>query len=322
MRRTVGTLTWPLAALLASLLAGGGAAARAPRHPDFTGLWSSSSLTELERPDDFKTLTVTEAEAAAFEKAHRGKPPAIGDPNNSVGGPDTDWWERDVGLARIGGQIRTSWIVSPADGARPFTPAAKAAQKARRMRQRIELDGPESRDLDERCASLNAAGPPLDNGGVNDNFQFVQTRDHLAIYAEWMHVVRIVRLADATHPAPAVRLPMGDSIGHWQGAALVVETTNFRPRDVYGDAVPPQVDPAADMRIVERFTRLSAGEILYAFEVTNPAQDTQTWRAEMLLHATRGPIYEYACHEGNYALANMLTGARRLEGKTVQGPGR
>ena len=185
---------------------------------------------------------------------------------------------------------------------------------AYRTRRKTDFAGPESRDADERCIADDAAGPPLDNGGYNDNYQFVQTRDQLAIYAEWMHSLRIVRIGAGAHPGPTVRMPMGDSIGRWEGDTLVIETTNFTPLEVAA----PNGDPTADMRVVERLTRISPTEILYAYAVTNPARFTQTWQAEALLHTTRGPIYEYACHEGNYGLVNMLAGARRLEGRAVE----
>jgi hypothetical protein len=305
---------------LAGLLAAGPASARghgAGHAPtDFTGVWTNASLTGLERPDDFKSLVATEAEASAFEKAHRGKPPTLGDPAVQVGGPESEWWELDVGLARIRGQIRTSWIVSPADGQRPFTTQAKTANKARRAGMLKDLDGPEARDQDERCLGWGGAGPPLDNGGVNDNFQIVQAGERLAIHAEWMHDVRTVRIDPAAvHPPSTMRVPDGDSIGHWEGEALVIETTNFTAAEVRA----PDGDPRADMKVVERLTRVSPTELLYAFSVTNPARYTQTWRGEMLLRAAKGPIYEYACHEGNYGLANMLAATRRLEGKTIEG---
>ncbi|HEY0437506.1 MAG TPA: hypothetical protein VGC92_12770, partial [Phenylobacterium sp.] len=238
-------------ALMAGQALAGPPREAATRRPDFTGLWSTASLTELERPDDFKTLTATEAEAAAYEKAHRGKIPDIGSKENPVGGPDSEWWELDVGLARIRGQARTSWIVSPADGQRPFTAAAKAANKARRDTMLTALDGPESRDSDERCLGYGGAAPPLENGGINDNFQIVQTGDQLAIQAEWMHDVRTVRIGPGeTHLPASVRVPDGDSIGHWEGETLVIETTNFTPAEVRA----PDGDPKADMRVVERLT--------------------------------------------------------------------
>ena len=305
-------------ASLAALGLSGPAASRvryAPQ-PNLTGLWSSASLTGLERPDDFKSLTIPEAEALAFEKSHRGKTPDIGDKDNPVGGPDSEWWETDFGLARIRGQVRTSWIVAPADGKRPRNAADMAAGKAMRESRKRPPDGPESRDSDERCLGYGGAGPPLENSGLNDNFQIVQAGDQLAIEAEWMHDVRSVRIGlGAAHPPSSLRLPNGDSIGHWEGQSLVIETTNFIPAQVHA----PDEDPAADMRVVERLTRVSRDELLYSYSVTNPARYTQTWRAEMLLHATKGPIYEYACHEGNYALEHILSAARRLEGKTIDG---
>ena len=309
-----------MAIVLAGVLAAGPAMARGhgPARPpvDLTGVWSNASLTSLERPDDFRSLTITEAEAQAYEKTHRGKPPED-DPayKDDVGGIQSEWWETDVGLARIRGQARTSWIVSPADGQRPFTAAAKAANKARRARMKTDLDGPESRTPDERCLGIGAS-PPLDNGGLNDNYQIVQAGDRLAIHGEWMHDVRTVVIDPAAkHPPPGLRIMGGDSIAHWDGDTLVIETTNFTPLEVRA----PDGDPKADMKVVERLTRLSPTEILYAFSVTSPARYTQTWQGEMLLHPASGPIYEYACHEGNYGLANMLAAARRLEGKTIDG---
>jgi hypothetical protein len=309
------------AALIATLIASLGAAAHPARRPpaDLTGSWSNASLTTQERPDDFKTLAAPEAEAAKYEKAHRGKPPDVPPEEDPADGVHSEWWETDQGLARIRGQARTSWIVSPADGKRPFTAAAKAANKANEARAKTSPDNPEDRMRTERCIDDDGVGPPLDNGGYNDNYAFVQTARELAIYGEWQHSVRVIRFAtpgaaEARHPPPDVRLPMGDSVGHWDGATLVVETTNFTP----GEVKAPSQDPRADMRVVERFTRLSPTEIFYEYAVTNPARFVQTWRAEQVLHPANGMIYEVACHEGNYGLSNMLAAARRLEGRKVQ----
>ncbi|HEV2533352.1 hypothetical protein [Phenylobacterium sp.] len=277
--------------------------------PDLGGLWSNNSLTGLERDPAFKALAPTAAEGQAYEAKHLGKPPVF-DRTSTVGGPESEWWDRDIGLARIRGQLRTSWIVSPADGQLPYTAAAKAFHQARRQSRREAIDDPESRDLAERCMDPSSIGPPMVNGGVNDNYQFVQTRDAVAIHAEWDHDVRVIRIDPAgRHPPPTVRRWMGDSIGHWEGDTLVVETTNFTAHEI--DA--PRQNATDDMRVVERFTRSSAGEIFYEFSVTAPAVFLQTWRGEMVFHATRGPIYEFACHEGNYALQNMLLGARHAE---------
>lgn len=290
-------------------MAAGPAAARGPapaKHPDLSGLWSTASLTSEERDDAFKTLTVSEADAAAYEKKHRGRPPE--DPEDTVGGAESEWWETDVGLARIRGQVRTSWIVSPADGKRPVTAQAKAFGKANRERSKVNFDNPEGRGRSERCLESGAI-PPLENGGYNDNYQFVQTGDALMIYAEWMSTWRIVRIGDAHHLPAGLRVPGGDSIAHWEGDTLVIETTNFLPRDINA----PNGDASADMKVVERLSRVSPDELGYAFSVTSPARYTQTWMGEVAFRATKGPIYEFACHEGNYGLANMLAGARHAE---------
>jgi hypothetical protein len=297
--------------LLAAALACG---AEARPHPDFTGLWNPASLTPLERPDEFKTLTLTKAETAAFETKHRGKPPERAPGEDAVGGDQTEWWETDVGLARIRGQVRSSAIVAPANGKRPFTAAARAFNKVRREQRKLAPDGPEARDPGERCIDTGA-GAPIENGAQTDLYELVQAGDRLAIYSEYMHDVRVVRISEAAHgddlrhPPPSVRLAGGDSIGWWEGPTLVIETTNYSPMDV--DA--PDGDPRADMKVVERLTRVSPTQIFYAYSLTNPARYSQTWQAELILNATKGPIFEYACHEGNYGLANILAGARHLE---------
>ena len=285
------------------------------RLPDFTGIWNPASLTPLERPDEFKTLTLTPAEATAFEAKHRGKPPERGPGEvDPVGGPETEWWETDVGLARIRGHARSSAIVAPADGKRPFTAAARALNKVRRGNHTAPPSDPEARNPAERCVETGA-GAPIENGEQVDLYQLVQAGDRLAIYSEYMHDVRVVRISkaphggDLRHPPAYIRFAGGDSIGWWEGATLVVETTNYSPMDV--DA--PDGDRQADMKVVERFTQVSPTQIFYAYSLTNPARYSQTWRAELMLNATKAQIFEFACHEGNYALANMLSGARRLE---------
>ncbi|MBS0333665.1 MAG: hypothetical protein JSS35_12935 [Proteobacteria bacterium] len=300
-----------------AVLSVAGAAKAGPKHPDFSGVWSGASLTSLERPDDFKTLVIGEAEAAKYEKAHRGKPPDFlppDDPDHAVGGVESEWWETDVGLARIRGQIRTSWLVSPADGQLPVTPESRAAHKARRAKMKVDFDGPESRDQSERCIETDGAGPPYSNGGYNDNLEMVLAGDQLVMHSEWMSSLRIVRIGARDHLPADLRVPGGDSIAHWEGETLVIETTNFLPRDVDD----PKGDPKADMKTVERFTRTGPDELLYGFSVTNPAAFSQTWSGEMVLQRARKPMYEYACHEGNYGLANMLAGARHVEAEAAK----
>jgi len=317
-----GTVSGILAALVFAQLAVA-ADYRAPRTasgaPDLNGLWSNSSLTDLERPEAFKSLVVPEKDAKAWEKDHLGKAPK--DPEDTVGGADSEWWERDVGLARIRGQARTSWLVAPTNGQLPTSKAAKAARKARHQQRLTNFDNPEGRSPDERCLSTDAAGPPIFNGGYNDNYQFVQTPGELAILAEYMSVVRIVRLAShgapaPSHPPPSIRRRMGDAVGHWEGDTLVIETTNFTP----AEADPFNLAPGSDMLVVERLTRTGPGEITYAFRVRQPAVYDQSWAGEMAFHATKGPIYEFACHEGNYGLVNILAGSREQDGAAAKAP--
>jgi hypothetical protein len=290
-------LAW---AVLAGLTLMAAPAAAGPARLD--GTWSTASLTGLERPKELKRLVVSEAEAAAYEKENRGKVPMF--PDDAVGGAQSEWWEIDFGLARIRGQIRSSWIVNPADGQMPRSAAARARGKAESERRKVDFDNPEARPGGERCLPDNT--PPLANAGVNDNYQFVLTRDRLAIYAEWMGDLRIVRIGDKRHAPAALRSWLGDSIGWWEGPTLVIETTNFMPAEVRA----PGGDASADMRVIERLTRTGPDEITYTFSVTNPAVFTQTWQGEMVLHPATGRIFEFACHEGNYALPSILAGGR------------
>lgn len=284
---------------------------RAPRTPtgapDLQGLWNSSSLTQMERPDAFKTLVVSEAEAQAYEREKRGKPPEF--PGDDVGGAASEWWELDVGLGRIRGLPRTSWIYSPADGQLPLRAEVKTANMERQARRKVEFDNPEARSLNERCLSTEASGPPLSNGGYNDNYQIVQTADHVVILVEYMNHVRIVRLTDRARPPAGLRGWMGDSVGHWEGETLVIETTHFTAHEIGA----PGADAKADMRVVERITRTSANALHYGYVIDNPAAFEQPVRAEAVLNSTKGPIYEFACHEGNYGMANILAGGRQLD---------
>jgi hypothetical protein len=147
----------------------------------------------------------------------------------------------------------------------------------------------------------------------NNTYQIQQARDHVAIVVEMNHDVRIVRLTDRTHPPAHVRPWMGDSVGWWEGDTLVVETTNFNPGETLRPGIPTVVYVSKDAKVTERFTRLSPTQILYEFRVEDPTVYTKPWRGEMPLNAAKGPVYEYACHEGNYALPGILGGARRTE---------
>jgi hypothetical protein len=297
------------------------AAYKAPRTafgtPDLQGLWTNTALTFLSRPPIFKGLIATDKEAAMMEAGFKSmvgdllKPTA--DPNLPAPpvvkeAPQADNLEMYMHLARIRGELRSSWIVEPADGQIPFTDAGK---KANREVNKQTYADPESRPLTERCliAIGSPEGPPMMNTGFNANYQIVQTKDAVAIHIEMNHDVRIVRMGDRRHPAADVKSWLGDSVGWWDGETLVVETTNFNPKTSVqslsgGFVYSPQG------KLTERFTRTSKNEILYEFTVDDPAYFKQPWRGEIPMRPAKGPIYEYACHEGNYSIANALAGAR------------
>ncbi|HEX2817639.1 MAG TPA: hypothetical protein VHN39_14690, partial [Phenylobacterium sp.] len=168
----------------------------------------------------------------------------------------------------------------------------------------------------DRCliGGFGSSSPPMMAPAVSAVKQIVQTRTEVAILSEMNHDVRIVRLG-GHHPPPNVRLWMGDSIGHWEGATLVVETTNFHSQEqMHGILL-----KSPDARVTERFTRVAKDQILYEFEVDDPAVYTTPWRAQMPLNADTGPIYEFACHEGNYGLTDILAAARRADAQAGAG---
>ena len=312
-----------LLAISAAALTVGAAQAgpyRAPRdaagHPDLSGLWTSTSLTELERPNAFKTLTVSDAEARAYEQR---RPDEFATTDiDDIGGRQTEagFWAVGAKLARIDGKARTSWIVEPADGRLPYRPQG-AAVRDRKVEAVKDRNNPESRNASERClvAGWAMAGPPMINGPYGDEYQIVQTGQAVAIAMEINHDVRIVRLAapgaPASHPPTHIRPWMGDSIGRWEGETLVVETTNFNPGDAYKQPTTLYVSEAA--KVTERFTRLGPAQLLYEFTVDDPETYARPWRAQMVFQASKGPVFEYACHEGNYAMAGILAGARHEE---------
>ena len=301
-------------ALNASIVAGPVAAAKyhAPRTsfgaPDLQGVWTTQSLTRLERPPEFRTLVVSAADLPAVNRkaAHDFANPT----DDGVGQRATEFHEGADSLAVIDGQGRTSFIVDPADGRVPYTAEGRRVFQASKLAGQRDFAGPESRPAPERClmASGGANGPPLLNAPFASNFQIVQTAQAVAILSEMNHDVRIVRLGGVHAPA-AIRQWMGDSIGHWERDTLVVETINFHPQE--GLRVYFQM--SQDAKVIERFTRVSASQILYQFSVDDPKMFTQVWRGELPLAAARGPIFEYACHEGNYSLGGILAGARQAE---------
>ncbi|MBU1375156.1 MAG: hypothetical protein KKE02_20190 [Alphaproteobacteria bacterium] len=286
--------------------------------PDLQGLWDTDSMTILQRPKAFKALVATPDEAAAYEAKRLeryAKVIADVDPNAPAppedGVEDDDRLDKPRGLARVRGEIRTSQIVSTPDGRLPYTPAAKAAAE-KALDNELVYDDPEGRPFDERCILGGGGGvaAPILN---RDHIQIVQTRDHVVLAGEQNHEVRIVRMGDRRHLPASVRPWMGDPVGWWEGDTLVVETTNLNPSDHWRWNAGEWIMLTTSAKIVERFARTGPDEILYSYEVDDPGAYTQAWRAETAFHASAARVFEYACHEGNYALANILAGGRQAD---------
>jgi hypothetical protein len=232
-------------------------------------------------------------------------------PNDPLGSRQSEDWPSDH-LARMDGELRTSWIDSTADGRIPYRPEAAARLAAIRAAALVDFDGPESRNTSERCVipSFSANSPPMQNAPYAANYQIVQTREAVVIVSEIDNDARVIRLG-APHVPPSLRRRWnGDSVGHWENDTLVVETVGFRPEEAYRAPV-FYIGPEA--KVTERFTRVSPTEIRYVFTVDDPATYTKVWSGAMPFHPSRERTYEYACHEGNYSLAGVLEGARYQE---------
>ena len=298
--------------------------------PDLQGTWTNASLTSLERDASFKDKAyLTPAEADDYERnnlfaqyaAADAKPtdPSVKATKASdPGGYNAFWLDPGTKLAVVNGQARTSFIVDPANGKVPYTPEGQKAFVA--ARAAITFDGPEVRALGERCllGFGSTSGPPMLPDVYNNNYQIVQTQDAVMILVEMVHDARIVRL-NSKHIPGNITPWLGDSIGHWEGDTLVVETTNLNPgqKAHYGIKQRFYLPPTG--KVTERFTRVSEKEILYQFTIEDSSAYTQPWKGEVPLLATNDHIYEYACHEGNYALPGILAGAREAEKAAANG---
>jgi hypothetical protein len=281
--------------------------------PDLQGLWSNATTTPLERPaelSDKAELADHEFDRANTDVANRrntDQAPRTGDP----GTYNEFWWERGKLLKQ------TALLIDPADGRVPPLTAEgqqRAAKYADDHRGRGPADSWEDRNLHERCILYHGV-PPLPTG-YNNNYQIAQTRDVIAIRYEMLAETRIIPLDGRPHIPSRIRQWMGDPRGHWDGNTLVVETTNFNyaAGGLYElGAVTRLQGTGESMKMVERFTRVGANQIDYTFTIDDPSMFTRTWTGSMPLMAFEGPIYEYACHEGNYAMEGMLRGARAEE---------
>jgi len=339
MRVRVLTLIAAPALAVAALSAQSPPSYSAPRtpwgHPDLQGNWNAATLTRLERPDNAQgRLSLTKEEATAIERDERARVEARARPSDpdraapvsggAVGGYNNFWIDRGTSAFVVDGQYRTSIIVDPADGKiPPMREDARQRNAGRRGTAALPtsdapesagvegpgaFDDPELRPLGERCllGFGSTSGPPtLPNYFYNNYKQIVQTPDTVLILIEMVHDARIIRL-NGQHPPPSIRKWMGDSIGHFEGDTLVVETTNFTNKTRFRGS-------SENMKVIERFKRVDDGTILYRFTIEDPSTWDQSWTGEYPWLATDDKIYEYACHEGNYALGDILRGERVLD---------
>lgn len=292
--------------------------------PDLQGNWSIATQTTLERPDRFagrQSLTAEEAsEIEAQVQARSRAADQPGDPERdappsgvNVGGYNAFWMDPGDRLAVIDGEVRTSIIIDPPDGQLPYNEQGRANHIAA-MQMRESYDGPEVRPMGERCVVGfgSTAGPPKLPVAYNNLTQIVQTRDYVMLLAEMNHDARIIPLEGAMPNSPTNPW-LGHSVGRYEGDTLVVETSHFHPQQTLRSSLRHRFYGSTDMHVVERFTRVSEDVILYQFKVTDPENYSQPWRGELPMNRSDDRLYEYACHEGNYAMPGILAGARRAE---------
>jgi hypothetical protein len=308
--------------------------------PDLSGVWSNASVTNLTRPPGTK-LVMTKDEAAVYVKANplqrlidaEDGPSDINDnllkDGNSDRGYNAFWIDPGTFLASVKGEYRSSWIVEPATGQMPLSEEGRKRIGAMRAENlKVLYQGPEALPLPERCmiAFSGAGGPGMLNPMYNNNYQIVQTPDAVLIQVEMVHDARIAPIrkdkasAQAAHRPAGLNLWFGDPVGWYEGDTLVVETTNVN--STQGQQGPIYLTDKG--KVTERFTRVSPQQIFYEFEVEDPVYYTSRWRAEMSFNARNERMYEYACHEGNYAMPGILAGARNQEAQGIKptlGPG-
>jgi hypothetical protein len=278
--------------------------------PDLQGVWTSATLTPLERPADLGNKQFfTKEEAAQWTKQFlqtNNRDRRDGSAQDDVGRAYNEFWfSRGDAVVPT---LRTSLIIDPPDGKIPaLTPDGRQRAAARAEAQRLHpADGPEDRSLAERCIIWPVAGPPMIPGGYNNNYQIVQGPGYVTIVVEMIHDVRTIPTDGRPHLPATVRQWMGDPRGHWEGDTLVVDTTNFTDKTNFRGS-------GENLHLVERFTRTAPGQLMYEFTVNDAASFARPWTAQIPMAKTDGPLFEYACHEGNYGMEGILRGARKQE---------
>ena len=289
--------------------------------PDLQGIWSYATMTPLQRPAEFAGKEfIEEKDVAAYEKRLREQ----NNKDRRDGGADADvtrayndlWYDSGTHIVKT---RRTSLIIDPPDGKiPPYTPEGKQRLQARAADRKARGGDPadswEDRNLGERCLTR---GAPKLSGGYNNNIEIVQGPGYVGIVQEMIHETRIIPLDGRPHADPRIRNWLGDSRGHWEGDTLVVDTTNYKP-GIFATNYNCCGGAAENLHIIERFRRLDSGTLDYQYTVDDPATFTRQWTVSLPMTKTDGPIYEYACHEGNYGMAGLLAGARAVEKKAAE----
>src|SRR5262245_7821020 len=337
--------------LAAQAKAGAAMPRTADGSPDFTGMYDLATITPVDRPAGVKNLVLTKEEAKALEAyeharqqkndapldADRGAPPVGGERlqpksylefleaagGGPVGGYNHFWLQSGDKMIEIDGEKRSSIIIDPPDGKAPAIKADAQRRNAAFLSRRVApdasesaaagppgaFDGPESRPLAERCllGFSSTSGPPaLPNYFYNNLHQIVQTKDNIMILTEMVHDARVVRMNAKEHLPQSIRKWMGDSIGHWEGDTLVIDTTNFTSKTQFRGS-------SDKLHVVERIRWQDPKTLIYRFTVEDPETWDRAWTGEYPWNRTSDRLFEYACHEGNYSLENMLRGARAKE---------
>lgn len=270
-------------------------------HPDFQGVWGINFVTMMERPADITSLVV---EPTLAKTIARGIQDGFREGNT-----DPEFlWVGDMELARVNGEFRTSVIIRPDNGRVPFSESGKALAQERTRLDEEGFDGPEQRELSERCLA-GLGGPPAAVLPLLLPRAIVQTQNHVVIYLEDVAGLRLIPL-NSTPPEKLARSFEGDSRGHWEGDTLVVETNHFRYDYPARALISNYLVLDDDTRVTERFTRISAEEILYQFTVEDDDLYTEPWSGEYPLSWMGRNSYIYECHEGNYSLPGILRGGQ------------
>ena len=289
--------------------------------PDIQGIFTFRTITPLERPEGLADkATLTAEEAAVFESSERTRlnrdlydpesgAPSAGYQSRAEGGVlsyNEFWYERGVELTS---DKRTSLITEPPDGRLPWREQSRADRARNRLNLRNGFaDSYTDRSLSDRCLMGFNAGPPMTSGSYNNNVLILQAPGYVVIQNEMVHNARIIPIDGGDHGT--IKQWVGDSRGHWEGDTLVVETTNFHRETAARGS-------SEDTQLIERFRRLDADTVMYEFTFEDENHFTQPWTAAMPLRRTDGPLFEYACHEGNIGMHGIMAGARNLDTQSV-----